>query len=94
LINDLPNIITIFLKLLIFKDKIFHDFQRFTQYTRNPNISRTTSCNENYYRQTLPEELKENTRQQRNNQLFTKTNGKLDKKHRKTLKPNNFTGSI
>ncbi len=42
----------------IIKDKIVPDFQRLTQYTRNPNIPRTTSCNENYYRQTLPDELK------------------------------------
>lgn len=40
------------------KEKIIPDFQRLTQYTRNPNIPRTTNCNENYYRQTLPDELK------------------------------------
>ncbi|MEN4006155.1 MAG: transposase, partial [Methanobacteriaceae archaeon] len=34
------------------------DFERLTQYTRNPNIPRTISCNENYYPQTLPDELK------------------------------------
>jgi hypothetical protein len=34
------------------------DFERLTQYTQNPNVPRTISCNENYYRQTLPDELK------------------------------------
>jgi len=46
----------------IIKNNIIPDFQRLIQFTRNQNIPRTTSCNENYYRQTLPDELKENTK--------------------------------
>jgi len=51
--NQIPKVLQKFIK-----EKIVPDFQRLTQYTRNPNIPRTTNCNENYYRQTLPDELK------------------------------------
>jgi len=33
-------------------------FEILTQYARNPNVSRTSSCNENYYLKTLQDELK------------------------------------
>ena len=51
--NNIPKFLQKFIK-----NKIVPDFQRLTQFTRNHNIPRTTSCNENYYRQTLPDELK------------------------------------
>jgi len=51
--NYIPKVLHKFIK-----DKIFPDFQILTQYMRNPNVPRTTNCNENYYLQTLPDELK------------------------------------
>lgn len=51
--SQIPKVLQKFVK-----NTIVPDFQRLTQYMRNPNVSRTTSCNENYYRQTLPDELK------------------------------------
>lgn len=51
--NQIPKVLQ-----KIIKKNIIPNFQRLTQYTKNPNIPRTTSCNENYYRQTLPDELK------------------------------------
>lgn len=51
--EEIPGVLQNFIK-----DRIVPDFQRLTQYTRNPNVPRTTSCNENYFGQTLPGELK------------------------------------
>jgi len=51
--EEIPGVLQNFVK-----DRIVPDFQRLTQYTRNPNVPKTTSCNENYFGQTLPDELK------------------------------------
>lgn len=56
LLNEFNQIPKVLQKII--KNKIIPDFQRLTQYMKNPNIPRTTSCNENYYRQTLPDNLK------------------------------------
>ncbi|MEN4007006.1 MAG: hypothetical protein PQ975_11040, partial [Methanobacterium sp.] len=45
-------------KIFDFRAFKIYDFERLTQYTRNPNVPKTISCNENYYPQTLPDELK------------------------------------
>ncbi|MBV1730331.1 MAG: transposase, partial [Methanobacterium sp.] len=63
-------------------------FQRLIQFTRNQNIPRTTSCNENYYRQTLPDELKRKYKITNGiNNYLQKQMQKWTKKHIKNNNP-------
>ncbi len=47
LLDEFSQIPTVLQKFI--KNNIIPDFRRLTQFTRNPNVPRTTSCNENYY---------------------------------------------
>jgi len=51
--EDIPKVLQGFIA-----KKILPDFQRLIQFMRHPYISRTTSPDENYYRQTGPEQIK------------------------------------
>jgi len=51
--DDIPKVLQGFIT-----KKILPDFQRLTQFMRHPYISRTSNPDENYYRQTDPEQVK------------------------------------
>lgn len=51
--NNIPHVLQ-----KIINKKIIPDFQRLTQFMRDPNIPKTNNSIENYYRQTLPKSIK------------------------------------
>jgi len=51
--RDMPNVVR-----QIIDKKIIPDYQRLTQFMRDPNIHRTSNTVENYYRQTDPNQIK------------------------------------
>jgi transposase-like protein len=70
------------------KNKIIPDFQRLTQFMRHPHIPRTSNSNENYYRQTNPEQIKRKYKKPEG--LLNYANLKMQywtKKHGKKLNP-------
>ena len=51
--DDVPRVLQGYIQ-----KKILPDFERLTQFMRDPFVSRTTNPVENYYRQTDPEQIK------------------------------------
>ncbi|HEY0196338.1 MAG TPA: ISNCY family transposase [Methanobacterium sp.] len=81
--TDIPQVLQRFIT-----KKIIPDFQRLTQFMRHLYISRTSNPNENYFRQTDPEQIK---RKYKTTKGFTNyTNLKMQywtRKHGKILNP-------
>jgi len=73
--------------------KVIPDFQRLTQFMRNPMIARTTSSNENHYRQTDPKQIKKiyKTTTGIPSYLSPKMEYNTQKNTEKYPTPNNFT---
>ena len=59
----------------IIDKKIMPDFERLTQFMKDPNIQRTSNTVENYYRQTDPEQIK--TRYKTNTGIINYLNLKM-----------------
>lgn len=81
--QDIPIVLQRFIT-----KKIIPDWQRLTQYMRHPYISRTSNPNENYFRQTDPEQIKKKYKKPEG--FLNYTNLKMQywtQKHRKNYNP-------